>query len=149
MLPAGQVPPAAVAQSLTLDPWRPAPPQGGSFGMPVGPVDRSRTDARSDIATFTTPPLAASHLLAGEVRCRFVVRSTHPSFDLHAVLSRVATTGQVHTLAEGYAAARPGRPPCPCARPARACNRGGPAAECRALLFPGLSAQSRHRCQPL
>ena len=120
LLPAGQVPPAAVAQSLTLDPWRPAPPQGGSFGMPVGPVDRSRTDARSDIATFTTPPLAASHLLAGEVRCRFVVRSPHPSFDLHAVLSRVATTGQVHTLAEGYAAARPGETTVPmratCAR---------------------------------
>ncbi|MBL7232677.1 CocE/NonD family hydrolase [Komagataeibacter oboediens] len=121
LVPAGQIrPDADVPQSLTLDPWRPAPAQGGSFGMPVGPVDRSRTDARSDIATFTTPSLTAPHLLCGQVMCRFVVRSAHPSFDLHAVLSRISAAGQAYTLAEGYARAGPGETTVPmratCAR---------------------------------
>ena len=98
-----------LSESLTLDPWRPAAPCGGSFGFPGGPVDRARTDARSDVLTFTTPLQETDRLLAGTVTGCFEFESEYESFDIHATLSRVDRHGKVHPLAEGYALAKPGQ----------------------------------------
>jgi len=95
-------------ESLTLDPWRPAAPCGGTFGAPPGPLDRSQTDARSDVLTFTTAPFAGARVLAGAVGLSAVVEAEAASFDLHAVLSRVTVSGAAYPLAEGYATVAPG-----------------------------------------
>lgn len=95
-------------ESLTLDPWRPAAPCGGSFGWPPGPVDRAGADARADTLTFTGAPATERMLIAGDVRLSARIESAHASFDLHAVLSRVAADGRSFPLAEGYATLEPG-----------------------------------------
>ena len=100
---------SASAESLTLDPWRPASPCGGSFGFPGGPVNRARIDARSDVLTFTTSVQDTDRLLAGTVTGHFEFASDHPSFDVHATLSRVDINGQVHPVAEGYTLTAPGK----------------------------------------
>jgi uncharacterized protein len=96
-------------ERLTLDPWRPAGPCGGSFGLPPGPVDRAKADARSDVLTFTTTPFTQARLLAGTVSAALAVESEHPSFDLHATLSRIDMAGHVWPLAEGFTVAAAGR----------------------------------------
>ncbi len=87
---------------LVHDPWRPAAPCGGSFGLPAGPVDRRATDARADVLCFTTAPFEADSLLCGEIRLTLSVASDTRAFDLHAALSRVTAAGASYPLAEGY-----------------------------------------------
>ena len=84
------------------DPWRPAPATGGLFGAPPGPYDRSSTDQRGDVLTFTTSLLEQSITIAGEVSAVVHATSDVKSFDLHCVLSRVLQNGQVIPLTEGY-----------------------------------------------
>lgn len=101
--------PTAPSESLTLDPWRPSGPCGGSFGFPGGPVDRARTDARSDVLTFTMLPLEFDQLLAGTITGCFEIESEYAGFDLYACVSRIDQNGKVHPLAEGYALTAPGQ----------------------------------------
>ena len=85
------------------DPWRPVPSRGGCLGSPPGPVDRAAVDARPDVLIFTMAPAAAAFTLAGRVAATVVFRTESRSLDLHCVLSRVTTGGQVLPLTEGYA----------------------------------------------
>ena len=87
---------------IVYDPWRPTPSVGGHAGYPPGPLDRTGTDARSDVLTFTTAPLAADLHLAGTVRVTLSATSDAASFDLHAILSEVPAAGGVYELASGY-----------------------------------------------
>ena len=90
-------PPAdAGLDRLVHDPWRPAP------GTPPGPSDRAAIDARTDVLTFTTAPLADALRLAGDLAATLWVDSDAPSFDVACVLSRVTPDGRVHPLAQGY-----------------------------------------------
>jgi putative CocE/NonD family hydrolase len=84
------------------DPWRPVPVTGGCYGMPAGPVDRSETDARGDVLTFSTTPLVEPLTLAGPVSLTLAASADQASFDLSCVLSRVSTQGQVFQLTSGY-----------------------------------------------
>ena len=70
---------------IVYDPWRPTPSVGGHAGYPPGPLDHTATDARSDVLTFTTAPLAHDlHLGRGaghparSVRCRQLRPARHP-----------------------------------------------------------------------
>lgn len=87
---------------LVHDPWRPVPSVGGAFGTPAGPVDRATIDARGDVLTFTTHPLAEAMTIAGNVIASLYVSSENISFDLACVLSRVASNGQAFPLCDGY-----------------------------------------------
>lgn len=87
---------------IVYDPWRPTPSVGGHAGYPPGPLDRTATDARSDILTFTTAPLAHDLHLAGGLRATLRATSDAASFDLHAILSEVPVAGGVYELASGY-----------------------------------------------
>lgn len=91
-----------VADSVVLDPWRPTPTTGGHADDPGGRVDRAETDARSDVATFTTAPLAHDAKLAGTPRILLHCQSDQESFDLLLVLSEVLPGGRVINLTEGY-----------------------------------------------
>jgi putative CocE/NonD family hydrolase len=93
---------------LVHDPWRPAPVTGGCYGVPPGPVDRSATDSRGDVLTFTTAPLTQPLTLAGFVSVKLAATADRPSFDVSCVLSRVTAQGQAFQLATGYYHCPPG-----------------------------------------
>ena len=71
---------AGITEYLVHDPWRPAPVVGGCYGVPSGPVDRSGTDSRGDILTFTTAPMSQSLTLAGPVSVKLAATADRPSF---------------------------------------------------------------------
>lgn len=87
---------------IVHDPWRAVPTVGGAFGSPPGPVDRSAIDARPDVLTFTTEPMAKDLPLAGSVVATLFAGSDAASFDVACTLSRVTPAGQVLPLADGY-----------------------------------------------
>lgn len=93
----------AAEDFIVHDPWRPAPVTGGCYGMPPGPIDRSVTDERGDVVTFTTPPLGRDITVAGGSAAEIAVTCDRPSFDLACVLSRVTPDGQAFQIASGYA----------------------------------------------
>ena len=75
---------------LVHDPWRPAPLIGGHAGQPIGFVDRTGADARSDVAVYTSGELEEAMMLAGEVAAELHVESDMKSHDLHCTLSVLA-----------------------------------------------------------
>ena len=74
---------------LVLDPWRPTPARGGHLDLQAGPTDRHDLDCRSDVLTFTTPPLPRALILGGAVRLRLKAASEGKGFDLCCALSQV------------------------------------------------------------
>ena len=64
--------------------------------------DRAAIDERGDVATYSTGPLAAPLLLAGDVELEARVRSDQPGFDVSAVLSRLTPDGRAYNLTQGY-----------------------------------------------
>jgi putative CocE/NonD family hydrolase len=88
---------------LVHDPWRPAPVTGGCYGVPPGPVDRSATDERGDVLTFTSEVFASPFTIAGDSRVELDVASDRTSFDISCVLSRVLPDGKTYQIASGYA----------------------------------------------
>lgn len=87
---------------LVHDPWRPVPSLGGHDGQPAGPQDRSALDGRTDVACYTSAPLAAPIRLAGRAAAEIFVEADRPSHDLAAVLSQVSPDGRALTLTQGY-----------------------------------------------
>jgi putative CocE/NonD family hydrolase len=85
------------------DPWRPVPTHGGHAGAPGGMQDRAAIDDRSDVACYTTAPLAAALFLCGSVGAVMPAEADQPSFDLSLVLSMVAPDGRVWNLTQGHA----------------------------------------------
>ncbi len=88
---------------LVHDPWRPVPTVGGAFGPVAGPVDRTDTDARPEVLTYTSAQLDAPMPLAGTATVELAVTADRPSFDLSCILSVVDASGRARHLAEGYA----------------------------------------------
>ena len=99
---AAMAPAADGIEWLVHDPWRPAPAVGGAYGTPPGPADRAAVDARGDVLTFTTVPVASELRLAGDVAAHLTLVCDAPSFDVACTLSRVTRVGQVLPLAQGY-----------------------------------------------
>ncbi|MCW2388946.1 putative CocE/NonD family hydrolase [Sphingobium sp. B11D3B] len=93
----------APADYLVHDPWRAVPTTGGAFGAVPGPVDRTDVDARPDVLTYTSPPMAAPVTMAGETVAALEVTADCPSFDLSCILTIVDEAGRSHHLSEGYA----------------------------------------------
>lgn len=84
------------------DPWRPVPAMGGHATFPPGACDRSLLDSRTDVVTYTTPPLADNLHLAGDLSVELYCTANAPSFDLCAVLSEVRANGSVIYISQGY-----------------------------------------------
>lgn len=93
---------------IVLDPWRPTPTTGGHADHPGGRVDRTETDARSDVATFTGQPLEQRVSFAGTPRVELHCTGLQASFDLSVVLSEVDPSGRAVNLTEGYLRIAPG-----------------------------------------
>lgn len=111
----GELRPAAVPAGgglvvLVHDPWRPAPGRGGHLGPVPGPVERADLDRRSDVACFSTAPLAHDLWLLGTFHLQLRVNADQPSFDLCAALSEVSPDGRsVRQLTTGVARFGPGQ----------------------------------------
>jgi hypothetical protein len=97
-----EVPAASTIDGLVHDPWRPVPSLGGHDGQPPGPQDRSALDQRTDVACYTSEPLAEPISLVGSVRAEIYVDADAPSHDLAAILSQVMPDGRAVTLTQGY-----------------------------------------------
>ncbi|MCT0218356.1 CocE/NonD family hydrolase [Synechococcus sp. CS-1329] len=85
---------------LVHDPWRPAPGRGGHLGLDAGLVDRTDLDARSDVACFTSAPLAAPLQLAGRPVLELEISCDQDGFDLCGALS-VIRQGRAWQLSTG------------------------------------------------
>ncbi len=95
-------PQTASVSTLVHDPWRPVPALGGHAAMPGGSFERSAMDCRTDIATYTSPPLTQPLAVAGEIAVEIYCSADAPSFDLCAIVSRVQPEGTVYNLTQGY-----------------------------------------------
>ncbi len=107
-----RAPERAASDRIVQDPWRPAPSLGGHAAPLAGMRDRAAVDARADVLTYTSAPLADPLDLAGPVALDLHLESDAASFDIEAVLSMVRPDGVVLNLTQGYAsiaapAARP------------------------------------------
>ncbi|WP_180900184.1 CocE/NonD family hydrolase [Martelella soudanensis] len=91
---------------LVSDPFRPAPLVGGHVGEPAGFADRAAADDRSDVAVYTTAPLAQSFTLCGPVRADITVNTEAPVFDLVATLSLVTPSGSANVIQTGITRTR-------------------------------------------
>lgn len=97
------VPALPAAQDVLVhDPWRPVPSLGGHAAMPAGTFDRRAIDSRSDVLTYTSPPLTQPLSLVGHLWVEVFCEADQPSFDLCAVLSEVYADGRVYNLSQGY-----------------------------------------------
>ncbi|MCH8505459.1 MAG: CocE/NonD family hydrolase, partial [Ectothiorhodospiraceae bacterium] len=105
-LAAGRLAPEPVADgevdTLVSDPWRPVPTLGGHLAPSVGICDRTALDARPDVLTYTSEPLADELQLLGPVSAVLACEADTDSFDLCAVLCVVGTDGRVQNLTQGY-----------------------------------------------
>ncbi|MGF1460163.1 MAG: CocE/NonD family hydrolase [Leptolyngbyaceae cyanobacterium] len=88
--------------TLVHDPWRSIPSIGGHAAIPSGPFERSGVDNRSDVLTYTSPPLAHTLKIAGNVSVSLQCQCDQPSFDLHITLSEVRPDGEVLPLTQGH-----------------------------------------------
>ena len=93
---------APSADVLVHDPWRPVPALGGHGGFPAGAFERSAIDCRTDVLTYTTPPLEADLSIAGVPIVQLDCTADTPSFDLCAILSEVKPNGSVFNFSQGY-----------------------------------------------
>jgi len=87
---------------LVHDPWRPVPSLGGHAAIPAGSFDRAALDCRSDVLTYTSPPLTEALHIAGEIPVILQCQCDHPNFDLSITLSNVTPEGAVYSLTQGY-----------------------------------------------
>jgi putative CocE/NonD family hydrolase len=87
---------------IVHDPWRPVPSLGGHSGIPSGSFDRAALDGRSDVLTYSTPPLSAPLQVAGTPSLTLYLNADAPSVDISAVLSEVYPDGRVFNLTQGY-----------------------------------------------
>ena len=88
--------------ALVHDPWRPVPGRGGHLDPDGALRDRADLDRRTDVACFTSAPLAAELELLGEPRLEIGVAAEPGGFDLCAALSVLDAGGAaVRQLSSG------------------------------------------------
>lgn len=81
------------------DPTRPAPLLGGNAGTPAGPVALDALHDRTEIACYTSPPVAEKRLLLGRATADIRVQVDGPVNAMAATLALVAPDGAATALA--------------------------------------------------
>lgn len=94
--------PAAVPDHIVHDPWRPVETVGGAIGAVPGPVDRTATDARPDVLTYSSEPLGVPLALAGSPVVELDIGSDSVGFDVACTLSWLDGDGRARHLTDGY-----------------------------------------------
>ncbi|MEV4061651.1 CocE/NonD family hydrolase [Nonomuraea dietziae] len=94
--------PAAGPSRYGYDPADPTPTVGGTtVSMSSGPADNRAMEARPDVLTFTTAPLAREVEVIGPVRVRLHARASIPHVDYVARLCEVSPRGRSVNLCDG------------------------------------------------
>lgn len=92
------------------DPADPTPALGGTQFSPFGgPFDNRPLEARTDVLTFTTPPLERDLEVIGPVRLILYVRSSLPYADFFGRLCEVSPSGLSVNLCDGLYRLAPGQ----------------------------------------
>lgn len=92
------------------DPADPTPAVGGPlFMVPSGPVDNRALEARSDVLTYRTPPLAHDVEVIGPVRLELYVRSSLVHADFFGRLCDVHPDGRSINVCDGLFRVEPGK----------------------------------------
>jgi putative CocE/NonD family hydrolase len=105
--PAEHTPPA----HFVYDPADPTPEIGGTMlGPHAGQRDNRPLEARPDVLSYTSAPLAADLEVIGPVRLDLYVASTVPHADFLGRLCDVAPDGRSLKLCDGLVRVRPGSP---------------------------------------
>jgi putative CocE/NonD family hydrolase len=102
-----EIPSREAVEYIIHDPWRPVPAVGGAYGTPPGPSDRSATDSRPDVLTFTSEPASQPIAVAGDITAELWLRADTPSFDVSCILSRADPRGSIMPVAQGYRLVKP------------------------------------------
>jgi len=107
---AGDMPPAGAPPArFSYDPARPTPAIGGAvLSSQGGPRDQRLVEARSDVLTFTSPPLMRDLDVIGPVRLCLYVCTEQPSFDLVGRLCDVYPDGRSINICDGITRVRSG-----------------------------------------
>ena len=94
------------------DPADPTPNLGGAiFAFTgAGPVDQASLEARPDVLTFTSAPLADSVTIIGNVRTRLFARASIAHFDFFVRLCGLDPTGVSTNICDGFVRIDPDTP---------------------------------------
>ncbi len=123
---AEDAPPVSEPDQYRYDPAEPTPAVGGtSTGPNSGPKDNRELEARPDVLTYSTGPLAAEVEITGPVRAELYVTSTLAHTDFFARLCDVDPKGRSVNVTDGlirlararHRAQRPARCWSTCGRP--------------------------------
>ena len=103
---AGEASPAEESlSSYAYDPADPTPSFNGSR-VSLGCYDRSETEKRADVLSFTSAKLEKPLRIAGNVRAELYARSSAPDTDFYATLTDVCPDGRSLYLVSGMVRAR-------------------------------------------
>ncbi|HEY2521347.1 MAG TPA: CocE/NonD family hydrolase [Streptosporangiaceae bacterium] len=95
-------PPACEPDLYRYDPAEPTPAAGGtSTGPNSGPRDNRELEARPDVLTYSTGPLAAAVEITGPVRAELYVSSSLADTDFFARLCDVGPKGRSVNVTDG------------------------------------------------
>jgi uncharacterized protein len=92
----------AIEDTIVHDPWRPVPALGGHSALPGGIFDRTILDCRSDVITYTSPPLEKDLTILGSPHLECYCQADAVSFDICVILSQLTPDGRVYNITQGY-----------------------------------------------
>lgn len=108
---AGAPPPASPPDVYRYDPAEPTPAVGGPvLGAGASRLDNRALEARSDVLTYTTPPLERDLEAIGPVRAELFVKPGRPHADFFARVCDVDPAGRSINVCDGIVRVVPGRP---------------------------------------
>ncbi|WP_433534795.1 CocE/NonD family hydrolase [Micromonospora sp. CA-249363] len=104
-------PVASRPDEFRYDPADPTPSLGGPLlvAKRAGPVDNRRVEARPDVLTYTSAPLAEPVEVIGPVRAELFVRSELPHLDVFVRLCDVDRRGRSWNVCDGLVRVTPER----------------------------------------
>ncbi len=106
----GVAPSSAGSDRYVYDPAHPTPSVGGPVLLEAtAVVDNRPLEARADVLTFTTEPLAETVEAIGPVRVELFVRASRPYFDVFARVCDVDPSGVSRNVTDALVRVAPGR----------------------------------------
>ncbi len=109
----GGAPPTSGTDRFRYDPADPTPALGGPrlIGQIAGRRDNRELEARPDVLTYTSAPLAAAVEVLGPVSATVYVRADRPHFDVFVRLCDVDERGRSWNVCDGLTRVTPQRVP--------------------------------------
>lgn len=103
----GTAPDGRGSKSYSYDPKNPVPNVGGQeLGVPLGPMDQRRAEARPDVLLFTTAVLDEPVEVTGRITAKLFVSSDCPDTDFTVKLTDVYPDGRSMLVTDGILRAR-------------------------------------------